>query len=171
MNLKAMMWRRPRRRRLTARGPWASYPSARRRLFRRAPGRSAASLRGPGGVLGSTLLRAHQATISAGSPPPAPHARAAGKGRQPQEAGRNSPWPAPRPRLSSPSGRGRPQIRPEPGGRVRRRHGEGDDGARWMRSRAHKSRERGLFASLNHGSESARFVPVRSFEFCRKAWV
>jgi hypothetical protein len=28
-----------------------------------------------------------------------------------------------------------------------------------------------LFPSLNHGSESARFVSVRSFEFCRKAWV
>ena len=40
----------------------------------------------------------------------------------------------------------------EPGGRVRRRRGEGDYGARWMRSRADESRERSfLFKSRERG--------------------
>ena len=45
----------------------------------------------------------------------------------------------------------------EPGGRVRRRRGEGDDGVRWMRSRADESRERSFLSKsrerglmLNH---------------------
>jgi len=50
----------------------------------------------PDAAAGSTVLRAHRATVSVGSQPPNLHAHAAGKGSQPQEAGQNSPWPVPR---------------------------------------------------------------------------
>ena len=55
----------------------------------------------------------------------------------------------------------------EPGGCVRWRRGEGDNGARWMRSRADESRERSfLFKSREQGlrlNHSSGFVLALSF--------